>query len=204
MKIICVGRNYAAHAKELNNPVEEDPVIFLKPETALIPPRQPFFYPSFSHDVHFETELIVRISKTGKNIQEKFASRYFDAVSLGIDFTARDLQQKLKTKGLPWELAKGFDSSAPVGKFIPMEEIGKSIDDLHFKMELNGELKQSGHTADMIFNVNKIISFVSSFFTLKIGDLIFTGTPAGVGPVQKGDLIVASLEEMEVLRVKVR
>jgi len=204
MKIICVGRNYAAHAKELNNAVEEDPVIFMKPETALIPNRHPFFYPSFSHDVHFETELVIHISKLGKNIEEKFAYRYYDAVSLGIDFTARDLQQKLKTKGLPWELAKGFDNSAPIGRFIPLDEIGKPVQDLHFSMNLNGEVKQTGHTADMIFPVDKIIAFVSSYFTLKIGDLIFTGTPAGVGPVSKGDLIVASLEEREILKVKIR
>jgi len=204
MKIICVGRNYAAHAKELNNAVEEDPVIFMKPETALIPNRHPFFYPSFSHDVHFETELVIHISKLGKNIEEKFAYRYYDAVSLGIDFTARDLQQKLTTKGLPWELAKGFANSAPIGRFIPLDEIGKPVQDLHFSMNLNGEVKQTGHTADMIFPVDKIIAFVSSYFTLKIGDLIFTGTPAGVGPVSKGDLIVASLEEREILKVKIR
>ncbi len=204
MKIICVGRNYAAHARELNNAVEENPVIFMKPETAVIPARQPFFYPSFSEDIHYETELVIRISKTGKHIAEKFAGRYFDAVSLGIDFTARDLQQTLKTKGLPWELAKAFDGSAPVGRFIPIIELGKTVQDLHFTMELNGEIKQSGHTADMIFPVSKIISFVSSFFTLKIGDLIFTGTPAGVGPVKKGDLIQASLEGVELLTVKIR
>lgn len=204
MKIICVGRNYAAHAKELNNAVEEEPVIFMKPETALIPNSQPFFYPSFSADVQYETELVIRISKVGKNIEERFSHRYYDTVSLGIDFTARDLQQQLKTKGLPWELAKGFDSSAPTGRFIPLQELGKPVQDLHFRMELNGELRQEGHTADMLFPVDKIIAFVSSFFTLKIGDLIFTGTPAGVGPVKKGDLIVACLEGLELLRLKIR
>ncbi len=204
MKIICVGRNYAAHARELNNPVEEEPVIFLKPETALLPPRQPFFYPDFSNDVQYETELVIRISRVGKHIEEKFAHRYFDAVSLGIDFTARDLQQKLKSKGLPWELSKGFDSSAPTGRFIPLEEIGKKVQDLRFHMEINGEIKQEGHTADMIFPVSRIISFISSFFTLKIGDLIFTGTPAGVGPVSKGDELHAYLEGRDVLQVKIR
>lgn len=204
MKIICVGRNYAAHAKELNNAVEEKPVIFLKPETAIIPSRQPFFYPSFSTDVHYETELVVRICKVGKNISEKFAHRYYEEITLGIDFTARDLQQELKTKGLPWELAKGFDGSAPVGKFIPKEQFGKPVNNLNFTMQLNGELKQTGHTADMIFSVDKIIAFVSTFYTLKIGDLIFTGTPQGVGPVKAGDVLEAWLEEEQVLKVKVR
>lgn len=204
MKIICVGRNYAAHAKELNNSVEEEPVIFLKPETALIPSRQPFFYPSFSSDIHYETELVVRICKVGKNISEKFAHRYYDAVTLGIDFTARDLQQKLKTKGLPWELAKSFDGAAPVGNFIPTKDLTKDIQDLNFRMVLNNEMKQQGHTADMIFPVARIISFVSSYFTLKIGDLIFTGTPAGVGPVKPGDVLEAYLEDQKMLTVKVR
>lgn len=204
MKIICVGRNYAAHAKELNNAVEEQPVIFLKPETALIPGRQPFFYPSFSNDIHYETELVIRISKVGKNIAEKFAHRYYDELTLGIDFTARDLQQNLKSKGLPWELAKGFDGSAPVGTFIRKDHFGKPMNDLRFSMRMNGEEKQSGHTADMLFSVDRIISFVSSFYTLKIGDLIFTGTPQGVGPVKQGDEIEAFLEGEKVLTVKIR
>lgn len=204
MKIICVGRNYAAHAKELNNAVEEEPVIFMKPETALIPAKQPFFLPSFSTDVHYETELVIRINKVGKNIEEKFAHRYYDEITLGIDFTARDVQQKLKTKGLPWELAKGFDGSAPVGQFKSLQQFRKSINDLNFRMMLNGEVKQTGHTADMIFNVDKIISFVSGFYTLKIGDLIFTGTPQGVGPVKAGDVIEALLEDEPVLSLKVR
>lgn len=204
MKIICVGRNYEAHAKELNNVVEENPVIFLKPETALIPNKQPFFYPFFSNDVHYETELVVKICKLGKHIDEKFAHRYYQEITLGIDFTARDVQSQLKTKGLPWELAKGFDGSAPLGKFIVFKSMQKSIQDLHFRLKLNGETKQEGHTANMIFSVDKIIAFVSSYFTLKIGDLIFTGTPAGVGPVKKGDLLEAWLEEEQVLSVKVK
>ncbi len=203
MKIICVGRNYAAHAKELNNAVEEEPVIFLKPETALIPGKMPFFYPSFSNDVHFETELVVRISRLGKNIDEKFAHRYYDAVTLGIDFTARDLQSKLKTKGLPWERAKAFDGSAPIGTFVSLEEL-PPIQDLHFEMKLNGETRQNGHTADMIFSVNRIIAFVSSFMTLKKGDFIFTGTPEGVGPVQIGDELEASLEGKKILSVRIK
>lgn len=204
MKIICVGRNYAAHAKELNNKVEDEPVIFLKPETALIPPRQPFFYPSFSSDIHYECELVVRICKVGKNISEKFAHRYYNEITLGIDFTARDLQTKLKAKGLPWELAKGFDGSAPVGRFIDKNETGKPVDDLHFQLLVNQEIRQSGHTANMLFHVDRIISFVSSFYTLKIGDIIFTGTPEGVGPVKQGDHLEAILEGNKVLQVQVR
>lgn len=203
MKIICVGRNYAAHAKELNNAVEEEPVIFLKPETALLAPRMPFFYPDFSKDIHFEAELVVRISKLGKNISEKFAQRYYDAVTIGIDFTARDLQQQLKTKGLPWERAKAFDGSAPVGEFIPLSGL-PAVNDLYFNLQQNGELRQQGHTADMIFSVDRIISFVSSYFTLKKGDLIFTGTPAGVGPVQPGDTLEAELAGRQVLTVRIK
>lgn len=204
MKIICVGRNYAEHAKELNNAVEERPVIFLKPETALIPGKQPFFLPDFSAEVHFETELVVRICKVGKHIEEKFAHRYYEEVSLGIDFTARDLQSELKKKGLPWDLAKGFDGSAPVGQFVPMASLGRPVQDLHFSLKVNGEIRQHGHTADMIFSVDRIISFVSGFYTLKIGDLIFTGTPAGVGAVQAGDTLEAHLEGQEVLRLKIK
>lgn len=204
MKIICVGRNYAAHARELNNAVEADPVIFLKPETALLSGKQPFFVPSFSEQIHYETELVIRICRVGKNIEERFAHRYYEEVTLGIDFTARDVQQRLKEKGLPWELAKGFDGSAPVGSFIKLKEVDKDVQDLAFTMELNGQLCQNGHTADMIFPVNRIIAFVSSYFTLKIGDLIFTGTPEGVGTVKPGDQITASLEGKKLLTVKVR
>jgi 2-keto-4-pentenoate hydratase/2-oxohepta-3-ene-1,7-dioic acid hydratase in catechol pathway len=203
MKIICVGRNYAAHAQELNNPVEAEPVIFLKPETALIAGRLPFFYPTFSSDIHYETELVVRISRTGKNIAEKFSHRYYDSISLGFDFTARDLQSKLKAKGLPWELAKSFDQSAPVGEFISLENF-KDINDLHFSMKLNGEVKQNGHTSLMLFSVDKIIAFVSSFITLKKGDFIFTGTPEGVGPVKIGDKLEAFLEDKNVLTVNIK
>lgn len=204
MKIICVGRNYAAHAKELNNKVEDEPVIFLKPETALILPRQPFFYPSFSTDVHYECELVVRICKVGKNIIEKFAHRYYNEVTLGIDFTARDLQSKLKAKGLPWELAKGFDGSAPVGRFIDKNQLNKPVNDLNFQLMVNRELRQDGHTANMLCQIDRIISFVSSYYTLKIGDLIFTGTPEGVGPVKPGDHLEAILEGNSVLQVHVR
>jgi 2-keto-4-pentenoate hydratase/2-oxohepta-3-ene-1,7-dioic acid hydratase in catechol pathway len=204
MKIICVGRNYAAHARELNNAVEEEPVIFMKPETALIPARQPFFIPDHAADIHFETELVVRINKVGKHIEERFAHRYYDEVSLGIDFTARDTQNKLKGKGLPWELSKGFDGSAPVGTFVPLQRLNKSVQDLKFTLHVNGELRQSGHTADMIFSVDRIIAFVSAYFTLKIGDYIFTGTPEGVGKVQAGDQLIAELEGERLLNLAVR
>ncbi len=203
MKIICVGRNYAAHAAELNNPVESDPVIFMKPDTALVQARQPFFYPSFSDDIHYETELVVKINKVGKNIAEKFAHRYYDEVSLGIDFTARDLQSKLKSKGLPWELAKAFDGSAPVGTFIAKETLDP-INDLHFTLNINGEIRQKGHTALMLFSVDKIIAFVSSYITLKKGDLIFTGTPEGVGPIKQGDLLEAFLGDNKLLSLKIK
>ena len=203
MKIICVGRNYAEHAKELNNPVNDNPVIFLKPETAQLQRRQPFFLPDFSSEIHHEAEIVVKICKLGKNIQEKFAHKYYEEVSIGIDFTARDLQASLKAKGLPWELAKAFDASAPVGEFIPKSEL-ESVGNIVFSLKKNGELVQSGTTADMIFSIDHIISFVSRYFTLKKGDLIFTGTPKGVGPVTKGDILEGYIGEKHLLTVKIR
>lgn len=203
MKIICVGRNYAAHAKELNNAVEEEPVIFMKPETALIPAKFPFFYPEFSTDVHYEAELVIKINRIGKNISEKFAHRYYDEVSLGIDFTARDLQSMLKAKGLPWERAKAFDGSAPVGEFVSLKDAG-NIDDLKFTLLVNDEVRQQGHSVNMIFSVDKIIAFVSKFVTLKKGDLIFTGTPEGVGPVRIGDKLTALLGDKELLSFDIK
>lgn len=203
MKIICVGRNYAEHAKELNNPVNEQPVIFLKPETAQNQQRQPFFLPDFSADIHYETEIVVKICKLGKNIQEKFAHKYYEEIGIGIDFTARDLQASLKAKGLPWELAKGFDGSAPVGKFVDKSSF-EDVQQIDFSLKKNGQLVQSGNTSDMIFKIDAIIAFVSQYFTLKKGDLIFTGTPKGVGPVVKGDLLEAFIGEMHLLTVKVR
>ncbi|MBK6642472.1 MAG: fumarylacetoacetate hydrolase family protein [Bacteroidia bacterium] len=203
MKIICVGRNYAEHAKELNNPVNEQPVIFLKPETAQNQQRQPFFLPDFSADIHYETEIVVKICKLGKNIQEKFAHKYYEEIGIGIDFTARDLQASLKAKGLPWELAKGFDGSAPVGKFVDKSSF-EDVQQIDFSLKKNGQLVQSGNTSDMIFKIDTIIAFVSQYFTLKKGDLIFTGTPKGVGPVVKGDLLEAFIGEMHLLTVKVR
>lgn len=203
MKIICVGRNYAEHAKELGNEKPETPVLFLKPKSALLPPGKDFYYPEFTDDLHYECELVVKISKNGKYIQEKFAHKYYSEISLGIDLTARDLQSKLKQKGLPWEIAKAFDGSAPVGTFRPLPA-DAAIQDLRFSLSVNGEEQQSGHTADMLFSVNQIIAYASRFFTLNIGDLIFTGTPAGVGPVQVLDHLEAFLEGEKLLDLKVR
>lgn len=203
MKIICIGRNYAAHAAELNNRIEEEPVVFLKPETAIIPGRQVFFLPSFSDDIHHEIELVVKIQKLGRNISEKFAHRYYSEVTLGIDFTARDLQSTLKKAGLPWEKAKAFDHSAPTGTFIPLSEIG-NIDDLHFELRVNGELRQSGHSAMMLFPVDRLIAHVSRYFTLKKGDLLFTGTPAGVSAVRKEDHLEGFLEGKKLLDLHVK
>lgn len=201
MKIICIGRNYGLHARELGNEIPESPVIFCKPDTALLKNNEAFYIPSFSKDMHYETELVVRIDKAGKSIESEFASRYYSSISLGIDFTARDLQTELKSKGLPWELAKAFDNSAVCGEFIPLE---KDIQDIHFSLELNGTIVQTGHTADMLFKVNDIIAFVSKYFTLKTGDLIYTGTPAGVGPVHIGDRLRGSLEGKELFNFEVK
>jgi acylpyruvate hydrolase len=203
MKIICVGRNYAEHAKELNNPVNEQPVIFLKPETAQLDKRQPFFLPDFGSEIHHEAEIVVKINKVGKHIEEKFAHKYYDEISIGIDFTARDLQSALKTKGLPWELAKAFDASAPTGEFISTSKF-KAMNEIPFHLLKNGTIVQSGTTADMIFSIDCIISFVSKYFTLKKGDLIFTGTPKGVGPVQKGDTLEGFIGDQKLLKVLVR
>ncbi|MAC95625.1 MAG: 2-hydroxyhepta-2,4-diene-1,7-dioate isomerase [Flavobacteriales bacterium] len=203
MKIICVGRNYAAHAAELKNEVPTEPVIFLKPDTALLPKRQPFFYPDFSKDIHFETEVVVRIDRLGKNIAPKFAHKYYSELSLGIDFTARDLQQKLKEKGLPWEKAKAFDGSAPTGQFIDKSTLPE-VNQLNFELKINGESRQSGNTSQMLFPIDELISYVSKYFTLKIGDLIFTGTPQGVGPITIGDHLEAYLENEKVLDLKIR
>lgn len=203
MKIICVGRNYADHARELNNPVNEEPVIFLKPETALLQKRQPFFMPDFSNEIHHEIELVVKINRLGKNIETQFAHKYYEEIGLGIDFTARDLQTKLKSKGLPWELAKSFDGSAPVGEFIS-KKVLDNPEKIGFSLKKNGEIVQSGSSADMIFSIDQIISFVSAFFTLKKGDLIFTGTPAGVGPISKGDTLEGFIEEKKMILVKIR
>lgn len=187
MKIICIGRNYTDHAKELNNPVPAEPVFFLKPDTALLRNNAPFFYPSFSSEVHHEVELVIKINRVGRSIGEKFAPRYYSEVGLGVDFTARDLQQRCKEKGLPWEMAKAFDFSAPISSnFLPLENFD-SIGNIPFKLVKNGAVVQQGNSGEMLFSVDRIIAYVSQFLTLKIGDLIYTGTPAGVGPVQIND-----------------
>lgn len=203
MKIICVGRNYVDHAKELKNEVPTEPVIFLKPETAILPKRNPFFIPDFTNEVHYEAELVIRINKIGKNIQEKFAYKYYDEVTVGLDFTARDLQQKLKEKGLPWEKAKAFDGSAAVGKFISLDKI-QDFENLEFTLHKNGELAQKGSPQQMIFSIHKLIAYVSQYFTLKIGDLIYTGTPAGVGKVENDDQLELKLNEQTVLKLNVK
>jgi len=203
MKIICVGRNYSEHAKELNNPVNEEPVIFLKPETAQLHSRTPFFLPDIDSSIHHEAEIVVKINRLGKHISEKFANKYYQEISVGIDFTARDLQSKLKSKGLPWELSKAFDSSAPCGQFIDKSQF-ESIQDIPFSLKKNGETVQNGNTSDMIFGIDFLISFISKYITLKKGDLIFTGTPAGVGPVAKGDHLEGFIGEKKLLNVRVR
>lgn len=203
MKIICVGRNYAEHIAELNNQTPESPVIFLKPETAQIRLGEPFFYPDFSKDVHYEVELVVKINRTGKNIEEKFAHKYYDEIGIGIDFTARDLQSELKAKGLPWELAKAFNGSAPVSEFVPVSDF-EDIQHIDFSLDVNGETRQNGNSSMMIYRINYLISFVSRFFMLKKGDLIFTGTPKGVGPVQIGDKLTASIEGKKMLELYVK
>ena len=193
MKIICIGRNYVAHARELNNEVPDNPVFFMKPDSALVTANRPFFYPKFSNDVHHELEVVIRINRLGRSIEEKYASRYFNEVALGVDFTARDLQAEQKKKGLPWEIAKGFDYSAPISDFSPLDRFG-DIHNLSFRLDLNGRTVQDGNTSLMIFSFEKIIAYVSRFMTLKTGDLIYTGTPAGVGPVAINDRLEAYLE----------
>ncbi len=205
MKIICTGWNYAQHNKEMDQAfISKDPTLFMKPETALLKDGKPFFLPDFSDRIEYETEIVVRISRLGKNISEKFAPRYYDAVTVGIDFTARDLQNELREKGMPWEISKGFDSSAVVGEFISLEEAGGKINDIPFKMLLNDQLVQCGNTADLLFSVDKIIAYVSKFCTLKIGDLIFTGTPSGVGPVKINDHLQGFIGEQKLLDFHVK
>ncbi len=203
MKIICIGRNYVAHAKELNNDVPAKPVFFMKPDSALVINNRPFFYPDFSSNVHHELELVIRIDRLGRSIEEKFANRYFSEIALGVDFTARDLQDEQKKKGLPWEIAKGFDYSAPISEFFPVSKY-KDIHNLSFRLDLNGSAVQEGSSSLMIFSFEKIIAYVSRFMTLKTGDLIFTGTPAGVGPVSVNDRLEAYLEGEKLMDFPVK
>ncbi len=201
MKIVCIGRNYVEHIHELNNEVPEEPVIFIKPDSALLRNNAPFFIPDFSKDVHYEVELVVKIKKIGKHVPVQFASDYFDEIALGIDFTARDVQSYLKSKGLPWEKAKGFDHSAVISSFLPTERF--DLSNLNFRLEKNGKVVQEGNTQQMINNFAQIISHTSEYFTLKIGDYIFTGTPKGVGPVASGDHLVGYIENEKMFDFKV-
>ncbi len=203
MKIVAIGRNYADHIAELKNEVPEEPVIFFKPDTAVLRNNEPFYYPEYSHDIHHEVELILRICREGKNIDKKFAGKYYDAIGLGIDFTARDLQAKAKAKGLPWTLAKGFNGSAPVSEFLPLIEF-PDLGNINFRLEVNGVTKQEGNSGMMLHNFDSIISYISRFITLKTGDIIFTGTPAGVGPVQLGDRLEGYIEAKKLLDFEIK
>ena len=203
MKIICIGRNYVKHIEELQNERPTEPVIFMKPDSAIVPKQFPFVIPEFSNDVHHEVEVIVKINKVGKYIDAKFAYKYYDEVSVGIDFTARDLQQQLKDKGLPWEKAKAFDGSAVIGDFLS-KKLFSSLENLNFELTNNGTVVQQGNTAHMLWKIDEIISYVSQFFTLKIGDIIFTGTPEGVAAVKPNDILEGFLEQQQLLRIQVK
>lgn len=203
MKILCVGRNYAEHAKELSNAVPTKPLFFLKPDTALIRGNQDFYYPGFSNDIHYECEVVYLVAKEGKHVNKRFARSYIEGVGLGIDFTARDLQEEAKQKGHPWTLAKMFNGSAPVSEFLPLDQF-PALDQLNFELKVNGEVRQKGYTGDMIFDLDTLIAYITQFITIKKGDMIFTGTPAGVGPVKIGDRLVGSLEGRELLNFNVR
>ena len=202
MKIICIGRNYAEHIKELSNERPTDPVVFIKPDSAVLPKDQDFYIPEFSDDIHYEVEVLVKIKKVGKHIDPKFAHKYYDEIGLGIDFTARDLQAQLKEKGLPWEKAKGFDGAAVIGKWLPKTDL-KDLKNLHFTLTKNDKVVQNGDTSKMLWSVDELIGYVSKFFTLKKGDILFTGTPAGVGRVSPNDYLSGSLEGKELLRLKI-
>ena len=203
MKIICIGRNYLAHVKELDNDLPTKPMFFMKPDTALLPAGAPFPYPDFSHEIHYETELVLRVCKNGKAIEEKTASEYYDAITVGIDFTARDLQSQCKAKGHPWEIAKSFDYSAPIGEFKKINTL-RNPEDIAFGMKLNGEWVQQGHSRDMIFSFDRIVSHVSRFVTLNEGDCIFTGTPQGVGEVHVGDRLELFLEDKPMFDFEIK
>jgi 2-keto-4-pentenoate hydratase/2-oxohepta-3-ene-1,7-dioic acid hydratase in catechol pathway len=205
MKIICIGRNYAEHAAELGNPKTESPLFFLKPDSAILTKKHAFYLPDWTDDMHYEVEVVIKINRLGKAIDKKFANRYYSEIGLGIDFTARDVQTELKANGHPWEKAKAFDGSAVVSeKFIPLEELGGDVQNINFDLSLNNSLVQKGNTRDMIFSVDDLIVYLSKYMTIKTGDLIFTGTPAGVGAVESGDLLTGSLEGNPMLSVRIR
>ncbi|MEZ4856686.1 MAG: fumarylacetoacetate hydrolase family protein [Gelidibacter sp.] len=203
MKLICIGRNYTDHIKELANEKPTDPVVFLKPDTAILLKKQPFFIPDFSDDVHHEVEVLVKISKVGKYIDKKFAHKYYNDIGLGIDFTARDLQTQLKEKGLPWEKAKAFDGAAVIGDWLPKTSF-ESVDAINFTLEKNGNVVQAGNTSHMLWKIDEIIEYVSKYFTLKIGDIIFTGTPSGVGKVVANDKLIGYLEDKQLFSITVK
>ncbi len=203
MKILAIGQNYVEHNKELNSKNPTEPVVFMKPDTALLKNNKPFYIPDFTDELHYETELIIKINRLGKNIASKYAHRYYTEIGLGVDFTARDLQRRLKTEGKPWEISKAFDNSAVIGDFLPVEQLGK-VQDIRFRLDLNGNTVQQGHSADMIFPVDELIAYVSRFFTLKIGDIIFTGTPVGVGKVAVGDRLEGYVFDTKMFDFKIK
>ena len=203
MKLICIGRNYTEHITELENEKPTDPVVFLKPDTAILLKKQPFFIPEFSEEVHHEVEILVKIKKVGKYIDQKFAHKYYDEIGLGIDFTARDLQSKLKAKGLPWEKAKAFDGAAVIGKWLPKSQF-ENIDDINFSLQKNDEIVQQGNTSLMLWKIDELIAYVSQYFTLKIGDIIFTGTPKGVSKVEENDVLTGYIDDNEMFKIKVK
>jgi len=204
MKIVCVGRNYAKHIDELKNEKPSEPVLFIKPDTALLPPRNPLYLPDFAQDFHYEVEIIVKIGKMGKHIAPQFAHRYYDQIGLGLDITARDLQARLKAKGLPWEKAKAFDNSAVVSPIFLDKNTFKNLQNIHFSLKKNDKIVQQGHTAEMLWQIDELIAYISTFFTLKKGDLLFTGTPAGVGKMSIGDIFTGYIEEQEMFKIKLK
>ncbi len=202
MKIFCIGRNYANHAKELNNPIPKQPLVFCKPHSAVLKNGKPLFHPEFTQEIHHELEIVLRICRNGKHIEEKFAHKYYDHISVGIDYTARDIQRQLKAKGHPWEIAKGFDGAAPIGEFIPLTEI-EDVNNIDFRLEKNGEIVQQGNTKDLLFTFDKLIAHLSKYFILHMGDYIYTGTPEGVAPVKIGDKLEGFIGEKKLLWTKV-
>lgn len=203
MKLICIGKNYLKHIHELNSKKEDEPVIFLKPDTSVIQKKQPFFIPEFSSDIHYEVEIILKFNRVGKHIEPKFSKKYFDKISLGIDFTARDLQRKFKENGLPWDIAKGFDNSAMIGDWLSVD-LFDDIDNINFRLEKNGEIVQKSNSSNMIWKIDQLISKASTFFTIKIGDIMFTGTPEGVGKVVENDLLEGYIDDKKVFSVRVK